>query len=85
MGIAQWVECPTKKPGVILAWDRVPGAAKDSKFSPRQLPVQALLRWPHSPCERSHASSFVRMLKPQMLTAILLSGHKNTTHADRNG
>ena len=31
--IAQWVECPSEKPGVILTRVRVPGAARD--FSPR--------------------------------------------------
>jgi len=43
-GTAQLVGHSTEKPGTILMWVRVPGAAKD--FSPCQLSVQTLLQPP---------------------------------------
>ena len=45
VGIAQLVECLTKKPGAIPTWLRVPGSARD--FSPR---VGFLCRYPYGVC-----------------------------------
>ena len=60
-GTAQLVGHSTEKPGTILMWVRVPGAAKD--FSPSQLSVQTLLQCPYSPHVQLHASTAVHTLK----------------------
>ena len=44
-GMAQWVQCPTEKPGAILTQGRLLGVARD--FSSSQLPVQTVLRCPY--------------------------------------
>ena len=83
-GIAQLVERPTEKPGAILRRVRTSGAARD--FSPSQLPVQTLLRCPHSPGVKSHASISMRTLKiPNTGSHTIVWTHENTTHTDRNG
>ena len=54
-GIAQLVECLTKKPDAIQMWVWVPGMARE--FSPSQLPVQTLVWCLYGPHVQPHAST----------------------------
>ena len=82
--MAQLVERPTEKPGVILTRVRVLCAARDS--APRVDFQCTLLRCPYSPRVQSHASASVCMLKiPNTGSYTIVWTHENTTHTDRNG
>ena len=78
VGIAQLVECLTKKLGAILMWVWVPSATR--YFNPSQLPAQTLLRCPYSPHGQSHASTSVCTLKIQTWAAVPLFRHRQILH-----
>ena len=83
--MAQLVECPTEKPGTILMWVRVSGAARD--FPPR-VHFQCRLSYNVStdPVCKSDASTSVCTLKiPNSHTIFIVWTRENTALPGRNG
>ena len=82
--MAQLVECPTEKPGAILMWVLVPGAARD--FSPRvnnQCRLSVLSIQP--PCEIACINICVHIKNPECWQPYLPLFVKYYTLTDRNG
>ena len=86
-GIAQFVECPTERPGAILTRVRVPGAERDYFTRSQHLRLlQTVLRCPYSTRVKSHASTAVRTFKiPNTGSHTIVWTQENNIHTDKNG